>query len=209
MCQRGAPRRRQGPPFCGGDTYVLGPCSLPLLWFAVAYNITVEPQDIKSQLRSAGEDCDGPTVSGGGGTAQLERPRPLSWIRAFLAGVGPAVRLPTWSGAQGPALPTARTKLPACGVQFQQSCHVTATRVSEVPAYLDSGRGHGPHLFMGEVAKNSRSSFNIATRLGFRGHGHDPNELCSESASTWCCPYVSRGPRDGGPTYSGPAVDTD
>lgn len=164
LSQRGAPGCCRGPPFCGGDTYVLGPCSVPSLWFAVACNVTVKPRGIKSQPRPAGEDRDGPTGSGRGGLRTWSGPVLCPGpVRAWRCAASSQTSHSVW--VRGPALPAARAKLPARGVRSQWSCHVAATRGSAVPAHLDSGRGHGPHLFMGEVAENSQSWFKIATRL--------------------------------------------
>lgn len=205
LCQRGAPRCCWGPLFCGGDTYVLGPCSSPSLWFAVACNIAVKPRGTTSQLHPAGEDRAGPTESGG--TPQPERPRPWSWTRACLAVCGQQSHVPPVGGSragssrsQGRAAsswgPSSRAVSPPPGSPRSRP---TWTQGGDTDPTSSWGKwqrihGRGLKLPLGSVSGDT--------------HGRGPNGLCLGSASTSCCPYMSRGPRDGDPTYSGPAVDT-
>lgn len=184
----GHPGAAGDPCSVGGDTYVLGPCSSPSLWFAVACNIAVKPRGTTSQLHPAGEDRAGPTESGG--TPQPERPRPWSWTRACLAVCGQQSHVPLVRGSragssrsQGRAAsswgPSSRAVSPPPGSPRSRP---TWTQGGDTDPTSSWGkwqriRGRGLKLPLGSVSGDT--------------HGRGPNGLCLGSASTSCCSYVS------------------
>lgn len=155
-----------GPPFCGGDTDVPGPCG--------AGNVAVKPRGIKSQLRPAGGDRDGPQSLAGGGTPQPEGPRPLSWTGACLAVCG---RQSDVTRGPGSRAGSSRSQGQAArrGVRSQQSRSSPPPGAPRSrPAWPQGGDTNGPHLVTGEAAESSWSSFKTGTRLSVRDTAGTP-----------------------------------
>lgn len=122
-------------------------------------------------------------------------------------GVQPAVRLHTWSGFEGQLFPQPGPSCPLAGSSPSgPAMSLPPGAPRSRPTWTQGGDTDPTSSWEKWQRIRSRG---LKLPLGcFRGHGCDPNGLCSGSASTLCCPYASRGPGDGDPAYSGPAVDT-
>ena len=78
---------------------------------------------------------------------------------------------------------------------------VLSYAASPPPAPLDSGRGHGPHLWVGEASEDLQSCFELSALSWLPQLGPDLNGLWSGSAEHVVLYLVSLRPWDGDPSY--------